>query len=115
MQHGDSSKVPGSPGEQRRKEKAQLQKLNERLQTILGNIRRDNIKKARQIRDFEEEAKTAGDVSAITKEDLSVLDKFLGDVIFVKSQQIQKSTKIINTGKGLLISMPGYYLTQLQV
>lgn len=95
--------VPGSPGDQRRKEKVILQKLNDRLEGVLGNIRRDNIKKARQIRDFEEEAKIAGDLCEITQEDHGVLDKFLKDVIFVKSQQIHKSTKTINISKGIQI------------
>jgi len=92
---------PGSPGEQRKKEKVHLQKLNDRLEAVLGNIRRDNIKKARFIKDYEEEARTAIDVAQLTTEDQAVLDKFLNDIIHIKSQQIHKSTKNISQSKAL--------------
>jgi hypothetical protein len=91
MQVGHTS--PESHGEQRRREKATLQQLNARLELVLVNIRRDNIAKARQIKDYNEEATVAGEVSGIVKDEQRGVDKGLREVIHDKSLQLAKVAK----------------------
>jgi hypothetical protein len=73
--------TPGSPGEQRRREKATLNNLNERLETVLGNIRKDNIKLARTIKDHEGDVRYAEDVVRITEEEQARLDREAQDLL----------------------------------
>lgn len=91
----------GEPGEQRRREKAILQQLNQRLETVLGNIRRDNITKARQIRDLEERVQMANDVGAVLGEDQASLDKTSQDVKREKFSQMSRVTKLVGIKQGI--------------
>jgi hypothetical protein len=109
--------APGSPGEQRRREKTTLQALNERLEGVLVNIRRDNIIKARQIKDFVADAKQKEEISGLVKEDLRDTDKALREVHHNKSQQLAKVAKHSNIKKGnlffffLILSFIFYFLS----
>ena len=91
------------PGEQRRKEKARLKQLNERLESVLVNIRRDNIIKARQIKDLDGEARANVDVSVIVKDDQHNVDRTLREVIHGKSVQLAKVAKNSKSKKGNFI------------
>lgn len=78
-----------------------MQKLNGRLETVLVNIRRDNITKARQIKDLEAQAKETEDVSALVKEDQRIIDKAVREVIHDKSLQLAKVAKNSGIRKGM--------------
>lgn len=77
---GQVGGTPGSPGEQRRKEKLILQSLNERLETVLVNIRRDNVKLSRNIRGHDDIMKNNDAAIAIINEEQGHLEKDMDDI-----------------------------------
>jgi len=80
--------IPGSPKEQRKKEKATFKTLNDRLETVLGNIRRDNIKLARTIKDHEAEVGSAKEVLDIANNEKERLAKEMDDILAKKASMM---------------------------
>lgn len=102
---GSSEDLPdiasGEPVEQRKREKATLQSLNERLETVLGNIRRDNIKLNRTIKDHEGEIATCEEVKAIINEEQARLEQEMQNMVLKNASMVGNKVSAAHSKAGI--------------